>query len=271
MRALKYTVRITAIVGLVFLLSACGKPGPGKGATSASPSTAGARQQPGLPTGTMSPGQGAEPRFQSAKPRYAKLALMADPSKILSVAFDESEGTGQGYDIVYVDTNFNGRFEQREAVKARLRELPITTASFGPINVELPYNERAKGIPNPCSLSFLYRGYPGNREFLLRGTTRLAQGSVQWEYDLSEDLKPSEALASAPVAGFTRAPALTVTTKPDLEKKGNLGIALGVVAGKTEVRCTRGQAAPEAHVIIRDRKGGIVHEATAAADKFAFG
>jgi hypothetical protein len=238
----------------------------------AAPPVASPQGRPVPPIATAAAGggteRGAEAAYRSARPLYAKLALTADRSKVLSVLLDESYGTGKGYDIVYVDTNFNGRFEQQEAVKARPQELPIRRASFPPINLGLPYNEKGKGIANPCSLSFIYSG---SQQLFLDATTRLAQGSVQWEYRLSEDLKPSGALASAPVAGFTRAPTLAVTTKPDLEKKGNLGIALGVVAGKTEVHCRRGQGAPEAHIIIRDTKGGIVHEATAAADKFAFG
>jgi len=321
MRTVIHAIGVTSLVGLVFLLSACGRPEPGKSTTAvppqrvvsppgsvtpSAPSSVGAPgtpapvvgpTAPGTPTNgltppptgkavpgvTTSPSDGGrgwrgEPAYHSAKPRYARLALTADRSKILSVVFDESNGTGQGYDIVYADVNFNGRFEQEEAVKPRTESLggakqasqPVSN-TFPPINLNLPYNEKGKGIPNPCSVAFNYMKYSGKEEFLVTAGMRLAQDSTQWRYLLAGYLKPSQSLGTAAVWGLVGTPTLTITTKPDLDKKGNLGIELAVVAGDTRIRCTKGKTAPDAHLVIRNPQGDIVRQDTAPADKFAFG
>jgi len=51
---------------------------------------------------------GKEPAYQSQKVRYAIWVLGEGKKSVMVMAWDESEGTGKGYDTLYVDTNFNG-------------------------------------------------------------------------------------------------------------------------------------------------------------------
>lgn len=106
--------------------------------------------------------------FKSAKPLYARVALNQDGSKILSVVFDESEGTGTGYDVLYADVNFNGGFENGERFeKAPPPNVQSTglippgwsSNTFQPITVNVPFNEKAQNIANPCQIVFTHQRY----------------------------------------------------------------------------------------------------------------
>ncbi len=48
------------------------------------------------------------PEFKSEKVRYSIWVLGDGKKSVMTMAWDESEGTGKGYDTLYVDKNFNG-------------------------------------------------------------------------------------------------------------------------------------------------------------------
>lgn len=199
--------------------------------------------------------------FRSSKPLYVKLAPGAGRSEILPLALDESKGTGQGYDRLYADLNHNGSFEQTEALEATTPgENGLVASSF-----------RVHLGPGRGSAVVHYSKQGSTERFLISGDIALNQGGVAWKYSLVGQVKPSSSLSAAPVWGLSGAPKLGITTKPDLEKKGNLGIALGLAVGETQVVCTGGGKSPEAHVVIKDAAGRIVHQDTSTAEKFTFG
>ncbi len=200
--------------------------------------------------------------FSSEKPRYAKVALTEDGAKILCVVFDESRGTGKGCDALYADTNFNGVFEGSEKL------IPTTEkcstgfhCNYPGIKLDVPYNEKAKGIANPCEVSFIYAWHsspiqpttrilgltlPGpapktvTENFYGTVTVRLPGESQQWEYSSNpSDLKPTESLEKAPLLGLAGTPKLMIATQPDGRNEGNFGVALTVVS----VRCSPTESA----------------------------
>jgi len=48
------------------------------------------------------------PDLKSAKPRYVVVVLGEGRQSSVALVFDESKGTGTGYDTLYADTNYNG-------------------------------------------------------------------------------------------------------------------------------------------------------------------
>ncbi len=50
----------------------------------------------------------AAPRLASEKPQYVLFAIGPSASKVAAVVFDESQGTGKGYDTAYADLNLDG-------------------------------------------------------------------------------------------------------------------------------------------------------------------
>lgn len=58
-----------------------------------------------------------EPKYISKEPKYAKLLLLNNEELVL--AFDESKGSGTGYDTVYADVNFNNDLTDSSEKKSR--------------------------------------------------------------------------------------------------------------------------------------------------------
>jgi hypothetical protein len=52
------------------------------------------------------------PEFKSQNPRYSIWVLGDGRDSVMTLAWDESEGTGKGYDTLYADTNFNGNLTE---------------------------------------------------------------------------------------------------------------------------------------------------------------
>lgn len=224
-------------------------------------------------------------QVETKGPLYAKVALTPDGSKVLSVRFDKSAETVDGRDVLYADVDFDGEFEAGEMFRAAEGGPSGTDGEifrpFPPIRLTIPWGG-AEGTEATWDITFLYARYPtallfrggGTQtaeQFRLGAQLSLRQGPNQWSYLLNGDVEPAVRLEDATLQGLAGAPGLQITTKPDLEQKGNLGIALSLVTGETEIRCTSGAGSSEAHVVIKDAAGRIVHEDRAPADKFAFG
>ncbi len=268
-----------------------GGPAASDGPQGARPSSAGS-------SGTAQVAEQVVPR--SDKPLYAKVALNEDGSKVLLVMYDESEGTGKGYDLLYADLNFDGKFEQGESSRkthhpymSRTRALPAGWEgwAFSPISLNVPFNQKGEGVPDPCRMTFRYQRYPTMSRVLALGGTigpspsprkiaevfevrseiRLHQDSTAWEYSFEGNMKPSESLESAPVWRFDDRPKIEIATRPDGRTKGNLGIALNVPAGERRFECKEAGQPPKAHVQIKKPDGIVVHEGGETLDKFRFG
>jgi len=215
--------------------------------------------------------------FKSKRPLYGKIALTEDGSKILSVVFDESGGTRTGHDVLYADVNFNGRFEEDErfeAEKVKRYGTWLSTSSFAPINFNLPYNKKAKGVPGPCEVTIGYRQYPRPgiaEDISVIAKLRLRESPTVWEYTLSGSAMPSKRPENATVWSMKVAPTIEITTRPDERKKGNLGIGLELSGGENELECRKAGQPVKAHVEIKKPDGTVVHQGDATLDKFTFG
>jgi len=99
----------------------------------------------------------------------------------------------------------------------------------------------------------------------------LRQGSARWQYSFRGSIKPSERLNDAPRWSFRGAPTLTIATRPDGQKKGNLGIGLTLQAAGNRFECKSGGLPAKAHVEIKRPDGRVVHRDDAPLDKFTFG
>ena len=227
--------------------------------------------------------------YRSQRPRYAKMALSGDGSKVLSIVFDESRGTGVGYDLLYADANFNGRFEKGESFKAGTleRDGKVISSSFPPIELNVPY-EKEGGTSAQWHVAFGYhapRSSPRVREsvwvsetpsvtagtFHVTARLRARRDSTEWRYFLGGPVEPSESLEAAPVWRVASDPGLKVTTRPDGRKKGNLGIGLELPVGENELVCHEGGSRVRAHVEIKKPDGTAVHKGDETLDKFVFG
>lgn len=241
-------------------------------------------------------------RFNSEKPLFAKVAVNEESLKVLSVVFDESQGTGKGFDVLYADVNFDGKFEAAEKVTANVRKCSLGFhCEFPAVKLDVPYNEKAKGIRNACRVEFNYQRHsitppPARRtvagilrtagqsapapsiqeDFGVSVTILLRQDSSEWQYSFRPsppvgNVKPAESLEKAPVWSFNGAPKLNIDTQPDGRKPGNFGIELKLTAGETQVECRKEGGLAKAQVEIKEPDGKVVHRGDDTLDKFVFG
>jgi hypothetical protein len=232
------------------------------------------------------------------KPLYCKVVLNRDGSKVLPVAFAESKGNGSGYDALYADVNFNGKFDGTEKVTARVRKCSLGIhCDFAPVKLRVPYSKEAAGVWYPCEVTFNYQkhSYPTRtprvrttgriirtsavsasptttrEDFQASAKVELRQGSTQWQYTFRGNVKPSGTMQGASEWSLLSSPKVTVTTRPDGQKKGNTGIGLTLEAGEGSFQCSRGGLPLKAHVEIKRSDGRVVHRGDATLDKFTFG
>ncbi len=250
----------------------------------------------GMPEATKSSPAGttfeavAPRKYNSERPLYARLALSKNEAKVLSVVFDESKGTGSGYDLLYADENFAGRFDETEKFEATtLRGYEtVISSSFAPIGLDAPYDGNA-GEPANWQVAFGYHAPPPASRteksvtvpqqpstsagtFHITANLSLRHGSLPWRYFMSGVIEPSKELDAAPVWSVCRHLELEVATRPDGRKAGNLGIGLRLLAGEDRnLECKKDGLPAEAHVEIKTPNGRVVHKGDATLDKFTFG
>ncbi len=82
-----------------------------------------------------------EPLYSSEKPVYLKVALDQAGSKAMLVVFDESKGTGKGYDVLYADTDLNRKFDKNEKVSARSHNCLTVVDQKGTLLARFTFDE----------------------------------------------------------------------------------------------------------------------------------
>ncbi len=242
------------------------------------------------PSPGTAPAETADPtKSTSARPLYARIALNETGAKALSVVFEESRGIGKGYDLVYADVNFNGKFEETEKLEARTLEPEgeIISSSFPSINANVAYNDKAENL-GQWQIAFGYhtarseeRTDSSFREsgitpvpmarFHVRANLTLTDASAQWRYFMSGDIKSAESPETAATWGAHRGLKFQVETRPDGRNKGKLGIGLKLDAGENKLACQKGGLPAKAHVEIKKPDGTVVHTGDEMLDKFVFG
>jgi len=233
-----------------------------------------------------------EPVYSSEKPAYVKVALNEGGSKVLSVVFDESKGTGKGYDMLYADVDFSGRLDKGKKLAARISKCTYGIhCNFPAIELNVPSSNGPSKISDPCEVIFNYSKHSSPVEtsttrlralsstpattttesFTASSKMKVREGSARWEYSFRGDIKPSENLKNAPVWNFLHAPKMKITAKPDDRKKGNLGVGLELLSGEINVEGNKAGVPLKAHVEIKKPNGRVVHRADGNLDKFGFG
>ncbi len=86
----------------------------------------------------------AEPKYQSRMPLYFVLKLGNDEDNAYTMVLDESEATGGGYDVLYVDRNNNGDLSDDPKITGRIESNGeyATTWDFGAAEVMVKYGDR---------------------------------------------------------------------------------------------------------------------------------
>ena len=218
--------------------------------------------------------------LESTKPLYAKVALSPDKSTILSIVFDESRGTGKGYDVAYMTTAATGLGQDARRVPARTRTYGATLAAtfepatfMVPVNVVAGTSAQRNDAKVEVGFAFTQTQSTASREASRRviATFERNDGEAAWEYAYSGALNTGLSEYAAPITAFDAKPLLTLTTKPNEQKSGETGIGITVLAGPYAFDCKRNGNPVNVELTVKDAAGKTVKQDSETVDKFAFG
>lgn len=227
-------------------------------------------------------------KANSKNPRYAKVTLTGDGSKVLSIVFDESKGTGTGYDLIYAHANILiGNIEWSKTLKAKTKWGRYHTVGdktdkykglyclFPPINLNVYYAGEVKTISNPYSVIFEYSKYfsENAKEYFYATTNiKLKEGPVQWQYSFQSKINPSEFRENIPILQFNQNPRIAIEARLDERKKGYLKIVPRLRVGNNNwlKKCRRGATPVKVYIEIKKPDGRVVDKRSVSFDKFVF-
>lgn len=212
-------------------------------------------------------GQTPEPaKFASEKPLFARIGVAADDSKVMLVAFDESGGTGTGYDTVYADANFNDVLEAAEKVAVE-SGAGSSYVTFQAISLPFAYNANGAGLDNPLTLTLTRSSWmAGGPEFSATLRVRLREDDKNWEYVLRKTIQTSPERDKAEVQA-----ARPLTANVRLQRGAGLGIAVTLSAGEFSLSCRTPEGNPQIRVLVLDAEHQTVSDATVPLDRLGYG
>lgn len=197
----------------------------------------------------------------SANPRYARIIMPGDGSKGVSVIFDESAGTGEGYDTAYVDTNLDGVFSADEKFMDKnsgRRSDGIITHSMSPIYIT------HDAMSSSLSAGFVYTRTGKEESFQATAYRQIKRTDQRWNYTFSGAIKPSADSGKPFVLNPFLAPKVSAKTAPYYGKTG-----IGVTLGSAGVDIFSSNILVD--ISIKNRNGKVIKRETGGLLKFGFG
>lgn len=217
----------------------------------------------------------ALPELTSEHPQFARLLAAPGYTTATWLIFDESRGTGTGYDVLHVDFNCDGVIEEGETARGTIRSVGGTIfgrfPSFtvpGCDNPEWPLRNRPR-------LTLSSRSHHERHDFILTDTilmTSEAGGPDDtWQYRLTTRLGTGTSPENAPLTRLGGEPVLQIEVRCESARRNSLGIGLQVTVGGALCDVHTAAGSPNAEVIVRNRADEVVHRAVQRLERFSFG
>ena len=204
----------------------------------------------------------------SQVPRFARINLTDAGDKWLLVVFDESGGTGAGYDFVHlVPQGFSAATLSTKAAKGK--HAP-GTASTGPAvcsPMKIADHVAAAGVRRGAAqyLSAVAFVCSASSSFSAQLQYRARVNGVNWEYRLDLPVGTSADDSKVPAVSVEVRPALTLELKPVGTSNE---LAFGIFAATAPGSCTANGVPPELSVVVKATNGTVVKRVTSTADQF---
>jgi len=225
--------------------------------------------------------------FVSAKPQFAKIALTKDGTKVLGIAFDESQGTDTRYDVVYI---FNAdtigpitkyiRIDSSSSTKKG-----VSTCSFEPTVIPVLFDENCMGVEKPWELNFetvhekietkekvngsTVKNVTEKKEFGIQAILRM-ESDGRWRYIFTRGFKTADTIERAEVLAFNQKPTISVETMRLDEKDRKVGMSLDLVCGDNEFICERNSGDTYIELEFRDSDGKVVEKDRQRVDSMQY-
>jgi len=186
------------------------------------------------------------------KPKYAKLVLSKDGSKVLPIAIDTTSKETDKYTVLYVDEKCNGDFTKPKKIPGRTKHTYniLNAVLFSTVKLPPLYDKDAEGktevnIAHWCNQRRIWDRNEDKRERVLRRARAenarfvdtspqqklyatvqydIRQGSTLWEYAIRRAISTSTSLKDAPGFDFTVKPQLRLVLVPAKRAKSKRGV-----------------------------------------------
>ena len=197
----------------------------------------------------------------SADPRYAAVVLPEFGGKNVSVIFDESAGTGKGYDTVYVDANLDGtitgdeRFIDKSISKLANRKYHF----IDPVAINPSEKKQVS-----CEISFSLLNLEKNVLFDIYVTRKMPYNGKQWTIKYTSGIEPSKSAANPFIFNPVNEPKAVVKSS---ESRKVVGIAISLASGTIDITSSD----ITVDLVLKNSAGRIVKKAQNSLDKFGFG
>lgn len=215
---------------------------------------------------------GLTPR--SERPLFARFTVSSDASRVLSVMLDESGGTGTGYDIAYIDLDFDGRLTPEDRIEPAhsFARDEFVMVSFGPL--ELDGYLAGEGLTQELQAQVMYQLMPTwDDRGEVTGSTESIAGMlsltvVEDGRDHQYMIFGESALAITPeeaeVVRLDGPVTLTCETRP--QEDGTLGVGIVCMIGEAGL-----YAEGSAELRITTAAGEVIAEEAGMLQDFGFG
>jgi hypothetical protein len=230
----------------------------------------------------------AEPLvFNSAKPQFARISLTHDESKKLGIAFDQSQGPGTRYDMIYLyNADTQGPITKFIKIKSSSSTSKGTTiCSFDPTVLPVLFNDLAKEVEAPWTLQFETTHQKTEDYIRVDGVKRkdvkisdtfsivatlCLKSENEWKYVFTNDIQPADSIASAQLLKFNNKPEITIDTHRLDPKDRKIGMNVNLVCGDNTFVCERNGGDTYINLEFIDEKGKVVKKDKNRVDRFNY-
>jgi len=225
--------------------------------------------------------------FNSKKPKFARISLTQDESKKLGIAFDESQGTGTRYDIIYLyNADTKGPITKFIKITSSSSTSKGTSiCSFDPTVLPVLFNDLAKGVEAPWTLRFESTHQKSENYIRVDGVKRkdvqisdtfsivatlCLKSDDEWKYVFTNDIKPADSVGSAQLLKFNNKPVITIDSHRLKPKDRRIGMNVNLVCGDNTFICERNGGDTYIDLEFVDEKGKVVKKDKNRVDRFNY-
>lgn len=198
--------------------------------------------------------------YVSATPRYMSIILPEFGGKGISVVFDESAGTGKGFDTVYVDANLDGTMSDDEKWVAESKGPTDNSPRTYPVISLKPE------VKTPVSYEIVLSNTQLDQIENFSGTIirKMPYKGTTWRIEYTGNLAPSANSDKPSVYKPISAPKAIL-------KAGPYGRATGIIAALKSGDITIASPDITVDVQVKNAAGKIIREDKGSLDKYGFG
>lgn len=240
------------------------------------------------------------------KPKFAKLVLSKDKSKILTIALDTTNGDNKDHKILYVSKKLDGSFDNVKKVPANVNyEYHIfNSAEFSPVKLPPLYDKNAESETRVTVAHWKNQRKifdKKNRKRAARGWDAIAydrtpqgafyitvhheirQKHARFDYDIRRCVNLSDSLEAAPLIDFNLKPKLDIEVINSRKSKNKKGVLISLnYAGTRSISrdiyrhidnnagWERAKSNPEVEITVKKHDGTQIDNFTKKLNKLGY-